>query len=200
MVSLLGSTFADHLMPYFSKEFNRDDVGAWRTTCSRPSMGRAWCATQTFWTPERLLDSDVFDKVKDLGLGATFVDQSQHLRRWLRLAASQGEDAYRVNTVNGVDCFVINDRSAPTRPWYVRQRAILALHDPEARTPLRRLERTASAGADLLLQLGKLRHEEQGGRLRPDHRLDGQPGWIQIVTPDQVTRQQVDIRCSRRQW
>jgi hypothetical protein len=193
VVSVVGSTFADHLMPYFTKEFTRDNVALARDVLST-IYGAGVVSTQTFFTPERLLDADVFDKIKDLGFGATFLDQSQHLRRWFGLAASQGEDAYRVNTVNGVDCFVINDRFSAYRFSTSDGGPSIALRE----ILNRRARSGAWSGQHPQVLTFFYNWEDFGTKSKADgyDRIIGwmaSRGWIEIVTPDQVLRQQVDI-------
>ncbi len=193
VVQLLGSTFADHLMPYFTPDYTADNVALAHEVLSG-IYGQGVVSTQSFWTPERLLDADVLDKVKALGFQATFLDQSQHLRRWFSLAASQGEDAYRINRIRGVDCFVINDRFNAYRFSSTDNGPSIAL-----REILNRRARSGWWGNQHPQVLTLFYNwEEFGDKTKADgyDRIVGwmaSRGWIELVTPDQVLRQQVDI-------
>ena len=44
-----------------------------------------------------------------LGFGYTFIDQTQHVFDWFGRTSSLDNDAYRINSINGVNAFVIND-------------------------------------------------------------------------------------------
>ena len=108
VVTLLGSTFSDHILPYFTKEFNRDNV-----ELADEFLGRIYGfvpKTNTiFWTPERVLDDDVLEKILDVGYGYTLIDQSTHMWQWLGRTTALGDGGYRINQFNGVKCFVMND-------------------------------------------------------------------------------------------
>ena len=106
-VDLLGSTFSDHMLPYFSKPFNRDNV-ALATEFLTNIYGHA-PSSQVFWTPERVSNSDTLDKVNDLGFSYTFVDQMRHLLKWFGRSSAVSSDGYRINQINATKCFVIND-------------------------------------------------------------------------------------------
>ena len=106
-IDLLGSTFSDHILSYFSKAFNRDNV-ALATEFLTIIYGHA-PSGNVFWTPERVSDSGVLDKVHDLGYGFTFIDQMRHVLKWFGRASALGSDGYRLNRINGTTCLVIND-------------------------------------------------------------------------------------------
>lgn len=193
LLDLLGSTFSDHLLPYFTQPFNRDNEALAREVLE-DIYGAGTVSTQTFFTPERLVDHDVLDKVQDLGYRATFIDQSQHLRRWFGLSASQGEDAYRINTINGVDCFVINDRFAGYRYETLDSGPSLAL-----REILNRRARSGYWGNQHPQVVTLFYNWEDFAENSKADAYDTITGWlasrawVQIVTPDQVLRQQVDV-------
>ena len=193
VVRLLGSTFSDHAMPYFTKEFNRDNVSLARDYLSG-IYGAGVVSTSVFYTPERLLDSDVLDKVRDLGFESTFVDQSQHIRRWFGLSASKGEDAYRVNDVNGVHCFVINDTYSDYRYATLDGGPSLAL-----REILNRRARSGWWGSQHPQVITLFYNWEDFTDKTKADAYDAimawlaSRGWVQIVTPDQVVHNEIDI-------
>ncbi len=113
-VHLLASTFSDHLLPYFTPEFNADNVRLAESFLER-IYGARFDAHSVFWTPERVLDSDVLAKIGALGYGATVIDQDSHMWRWFGRDVALGDDGYRLNRINGVSCFVINNYAGQYR-------------------------------------------------------------------------------------
>ncbi len=114
VVYLLGSTFSDHILPYFTKEFNRDNVAL-----ANEVLGQVYGFVQktntVFWTPERVLDGDVLNKISDLGYEYTLIDQMTHMWHWQGRATALGDGGYRINKFNGVNCFVMNDGASQYR-------------------------------------------------------------------------------------
>ncbi len=109
IVDLMGSTFSDHMLPYFTSEYNQDNERLARQYLARiygyaPSAGRT-----VFWAPERLLDADSFGKIKDMSYTFTVLDQNTHMFNWFGRTESLIEAGYRLNEIHGVKCFVIND-------------------------------------------------------------------------------------------
>jgi len=109
IVDLMASTFSDHMLPYFTKSYNRDNE-----TLARSYLGQIYgfspvLSSTVFWAPERLLDVDSFDKITDMGYQYTVFDQNTHMFNWFGRTESLIEAGYRLNEVCGVKCFVIND-------------------------------------------------------------------------------------------
>jgi hypothetical protein len=109
IVDLMGSTFSGHIIPYFTEEFNSDNE-----TLAREFIWDIYGVNidhenAVFWTPERVLDSDVFGKILDIGYGYTVLDQNTHLFNWFGRTESLIDGGYRINDIGGVKCFVIND-------------------------------------------------------------------------------------------
>ncbi len=114
VVSLLGSTFSDHLLPYFSPDFNRDNDALAREFLET-IYGVDIHSNSVFWPPERVLDADVFGKIADLGYNATVVDQDTHLFYWLGRTESLSTGGYQVNRINGTKAFVLNNAASNYR-------------------------------------------------------------------------------------
>ena len=66
-------------------------------------------SNSVFWTPERVLDADVFAKITNMGFRYTLVDQNTHIWNWYGRQVALGDDGYRINRINGVNAFVINN-------------------------------------------------------------------------------------------
>ncbi len=123
VVYLLGSTFSDHALPYFTLDYNRDNE-----SLAREYLERIYDTTidrdfAVFWPPERLLDYDVFAKIRDMGYSFTLCDQDTHLFNWIGRTESLIDGAYRINEFRKVGepggwagrCFVINNLATSYR-------------------------------------------------------------------------------------
>mgnify|MGYP006383422857 CR=1 FL=1 len=69
-------------MPYFTTEYNQDNSALAREFLGS-LYGVSFGSSSVFWTPERVLDADVFSKIQACGYGWTVLDQSTHLFTWL---------------------------------------------------------------------------------------------------------------------
>lgn len=142
-VHLLASTFSDHLLPYFTSDFNADNARLAEEVLAR-IYGVAFDEHSVFWTPERVVDDDVLAKIAAMGYGATVIDQDSHLWHWFGRNAALGDDGYRINRVNEVACFVINNNT---------DRYKYAIHDGGPALSLRALfsRRARSATQDQVI-------------------------------------------------
>jgi len=108
VVSLMASTYSDHILPYFTEAFNSNNVALATETLNRIYECNI-NSNSVFWPPERVLDGDTLGKILDLGFPHTLVDQNTHVWNWYGRQVALGDDGYRINRINGVDCFVINN-------------------------------------------------------------------------------------------
>ena len=108
VVSLMGSTYSDHILPYFTKAFNSNNVALATETLNK-IYGANINSNSVFWPPERVLDGGSFEKILDLGFRYTLADQNTHIWNWYGRQVALGDDGYRINKINGVNCFVINN-------------------------------------------------------------------------------------------
>ena len=186
-MDLLGSTFSDHILPYFSKPYNRDNV-ALATEFLTTIYGRAPSAN-VFWTPERVSDQGVLDKVHDLGYGFTFIDQSRHVLKWFGRSSALASDAYRLNRINDTTCFVINDGLSA----YLLQNDDHGLPLP-LRDLLQHLARSGPNDQVVVLVNNWEDFSNNEAATAYDQNiawLASHP-WIQLVTPDQIAGGQLD--------
>ena len=109
-VALLASTFSDHMLPYFTAPYTADNV-ALATEFLESIYGVDITSNSVFWTPERVLDADVFGKIAGLGFRATVLDQMEHLFRWYGRTAALGTRGFQINRIDGVDTFAINNNA-----------------------------------------------------------------------------------------
>lgn len=132
LIDLTACTFSDHILPYFSDDFNRDNVALAERTLGA-IYGVDFSTNALFWTPERVLEADqgnTFTTIKNLGYRATLLDQNTHLLKWFGRTDSLGDNGYRVNRIHDVLCFAI--QNLPTTYRFVN-------HDNGLNMPLRRL-------------------------------------------------------------
>jgi hypothetical protein len=107
IVDLIGTTFSDHMLDYFPSAYNIDNVGLANGFLTS-IYGHA-PSPNVFWTPERVSDSGVLQKVSELGYNYTFVDQMRHVFKWFGRNSALGGDGYRINQINNTKTFAIND-------------------------------------------------------------------------------------------
>lgn len=137
VISLMASTYSDHALPYFTPAFNRSNVKLASDTLNR-IYGASINSNSVFWAPERLLDGDVFSKIRDAGFRYTLVDQNTHVWNWFGRQIALSDDGYRINKINDVNCFVINNAADGYR---------FATHDSGLAMPMRELfSRRARSG------------------------------------------------------
>ena len=108
LIKLTGSTFSDHLMPYFNLSFNADNISLASEFLST-IYGTNSISSKVLWTPERLIDHNVFSYLTDLNYEYTFIDQSQHLYQWFGIDETTGDNAHRINLINNIKCIPISD-------------------------------------------------------------------------------------------
>jgi len=180
-IDLLGSTFSDHILDYFTSPYNIDNVALANSFLSNiyghpPS-------TLVFWTPERVSDSGVLQKATDAGFNYTFVDQMRHVFKWFGRNSALGTDGYRINQINNTKAFVVND-GVNTQ--------LFANDDNGLPTLLRQLlsRKARDAQQDQVVTFVN-QWEDFGSKTNADNydrniRWLASHPWVQIVTPDQV--------------
>ncbi len=185
-VDLLGSTFSDHILDYFPDAYNADNVALANDVLTQ-IYGTA-PSNKVFWTPERVSDSGVLQKVADLGYQYTFIDQMRHVFNWFGRASALGNDGYRINQINNTKTFVINDSDGP----YLFQNT-----DNGVPTLVRQLlNHKARDGQQDQVVIFENEWDDFATKANADaydkniRWLANHP-WVQIVTPDQIVSNQV---------
>ncbi|MFH0908942.1 MAG: alpha-amylase family glycosyl hydrolase [bacterium] len=189
VLHVFASTFSDHMLPYFTPDYNQDNQ-----VLSKEFLGHIYGVTfdtnSVFWTPERVLDADVFSKILAMGYQYTLVDQDTHLFTWLGRTTSLGDGGYRINRINGVNCFVINNDASNYR---------FQNNDNGLNMPLRGLfNRKARSGTQDQVVTLLSNWEDFGSSTQADAydvniRWIANHPWVQLVAFDDITRQQVDL-------
>ena len=188
MIDLLGSTFADHIISYFPQDFNVANVSLADDFLTNFYAGTH--SSSVFWNPERVTDADTLSEIQSLGFGYTFIDQMRHVRKWFGRNSSLGDDGYRINLVNGVGCFVINDQASTYRFQNTDNGVALSLRDL--------LHRKARSGTQdqvivLFSQWEDFTNKANADAYDKNIRWIANRPWLQLVTPDQIASGAVDL-------
>jgi hypothetical protein len=187
-IELLGTTFSDHMIGYFSNAYNNDN-----TALAAELMQRIYQQTpssQIFWNPERVADGTVFQRIAAMGYSHTFIDQMRHLFVWQGRNTALSDDGYRLNRYHGVTCFVINDQASSFRFQNL---------DNGFPNPWRNLlHRKARSGTQDQVVVIQNWWEELGNSASAavyDRNLcwAANKPWIRIVTPEQIANGEIDI-------
>ena len=189
VVALLASTYSDHVLPYFSLAFNSNNVALATETLNR-IYGAGINSNSVFWPPERVLDAATFAQIAALGFRYSLVDQNTHVWNWYGRTVALGDDGYRINKINGVNCFVINNSANDYR---------FANHDGGLPVPLRELfSRRARSGNQNQVATVFCMWEEFGALAQADaydknlRWLANHP-WMQLVRLDDIAAGEVAL-------
>jgi len=188
VVDLFGSTFSGHILPYFTPEYNQDNEALAREFLEAVYETDIDPDKAMFWTPERVADGDVFNKILDMGYDYTLIDQELHMREWFGRETALGNDGFRINRIHGVNCFIINDLA-------VRFRFDNA--DNGLGLPLRRLlSRKARSGEQQQVVTIMSNWEDFGELAQADAydanlRWIANHQWIRTVTHEQIANGEV---------
>ncbi len=187
-IELMGTTFSDHIIAYFSDEYNQDNKQLADDVMNR--IYGEMPSNRVFWNPERVADGSVFQRISAMGYTHTFIDQMRHLFLWQGRNTALSDDGYRLNRFHGVDCFVINDQASGYRFQNL---------DNGFPGPLRNLTlRKASSGTqDQVIVIQNFWDDfssfASAAAYDKNLRWAANRPWIRIVTPEQIVNQEVDI-------
>ncbi len=186
-VDLISSTFSDHILNYFGNDYNANNVSL-ANNFLKSIYGQA-PSSSVFWLPEQVASDSVLGKVQGLGFGYTFIDQTQHMFDWFGRTASLDDDSYRINKINGMNVFVINDNLGQY------------LFQSEDGGPSALLRQTLNDKARDSEQDQVIVFETTWESFATKANADAYDAnvawmatrpWVQIVTPDQIVNGQVD--------
>jgi hypothetical protein len=195
-IDLLSSTFSDHMLDYFPDAYNNDNVALANSFLTQ--IYGTTPSNKVFWTPERVSDSGVLQKVTDLGFQYTFVDQMRHVFKWFGRSSALGSDGYRINQINNTNVLVIDDSAGPYLfqnndnglPILMRQLLNRKARDPQQDQAVIFVNQWEDFGT-------KANADAYDKNIRW---LANHP-WIQIVTPDQIVSNQVPYNGgANNQW
>jgi len=188
LVSILASTFSDSMLPYMTPDAIQDNEALAREYLET-IYGVDITTNSVFWTPERLLDHDVFTKIAALGFRATVFDQMEHMLTWYGRSDALGTRGYQMNRISGITTFAINNGACDFR--FTNDDGGLSL-------ALRRLfNRKARSDQDQVVTLFS-NWEDFGSKVQADAYdmnlawIANHP-WVQVVTLEDILNGRVDL-------
>ena len=192
VVYLLGSTFSDHVLPYFRSDFCEDNERLARRVLDTVYDTTILRNRAVFWTPERVLDGDVLAKIAAMGYGYTVFDQDTHLRNWYGRTESLIDGAYRLNEFAGstVKAFAINE--IPTSYLFVNNDdgglavAMRALLNRKARSG------TQDQVVTLFTNWEAFQDNDDADAYDENIRWLANRPWTEIVALEQIAADEVD--------
>lgn len=191
-VEILGSTFADHVPKYFPLTFNSANTGlANRFLDAIYGNGSPTTSRQTFWAPERVLDTATLSQIAGMGYSHTFADQGRHFTKWFGRTSALSTDGFRINRVNNVHIFPIHDTTSDY---------LDSTRDGGATLPVRELlSRRARADVQdqlvvLWRDMGDFLNSAKADAYDANVRWLASRPWIRLVTPAQILGGQVAYR------
>ncbi len=188
-ISLVGSTFADHVPRYFLSDFNlanKEVAEKFLDTIygdNQPAASRS-----IFWPSERVLDDESLAMIQAMGYGHTFADQTRHFVKWFGRSSALGTSGYRLNEVNGVKIFPIHDATSDYLDTTLDEGAAL---------PVRQLlsRRARSGTQDQLVVLWRdfddFSSHAKASSYEANVRWLASRPWINLVTAGQIVAGQV---------
>ncbi|QTN33380.1 hypothetical protein HZ994_14000 [Akkermansiaceae bacterium] len=187
-IGLLGTTFSDHMIAYFSNAYNLDNK-----LLADDVLNRIYGdlpSNRVFWNPERVADGSVFQRISAMGYTYTFIDQMRHLFRWQGRNTALSDDGYRLNRYHGVECFVINDQAGS----YRYQNLDNGFPGPWRNLFLRKA-RSGTQDQVLVIQnfWDEFGNFDNAAAYDRNLRWAANHPWIRIVTPEQIVDQEIDI-------
>jgi hypothetical protein len=188
--ALMGGVFSEHILPYFEGT----DVTPTSARLMERILDRIYSAPPpaVFWSPERVLRGSTFADVRAAGYRWTVVDQLNHLMTWYGAPDALSRRGNKINRINGVNCFVINDAADQFKfavsdggTWLPTRRQLLAKaldRDQEQLTLVFDDWEAFSGRSFTSFGVGNDNPDNYDAHLRW---LSNHP-WIQVVTLDDV--------------
>jgi len=106
--AVIWGVYSEHIMPFFEGTMNQDSI-ALNDDYLQSVLGIGPPTDSAlFWIPERVARGRTFADLVATGYRFTILDQIDHLRKWYGAAAEQA-GKYKINRINGVGAFMIND-------------------------------------------------------------------------------------------
>lgn len=191
-VSLLGSTFADHVPKYFLQAFNNANKEVSEQFLDGIyGNGSPAASRSVFWASERVLDTASVDIIKNMGYGYTFADQMRHFLRWFGRSSALSTAGYRINEVNGVKIFPIHDVTSEYLDQTLDGGSSLAV-----RQLLSRRSRSNVQDQVVVLwrDLNDFQSNARASTYDANVRWLASRPWIRVVTAGQIAGNQISYR------
>ena len=185
-INLLGSTFSDHMLKYFTPAFNQSNKALadrfldsiYTTTASR----------EIFWTPERVLDSSTLSQIESMGYQYVFADQMRHFVKWFGRSSALGTDGFRINQVGNVKIFPIHDFTSEYLDQTLDEGSSLAVRQLLSR---RSRSNTQDQVVVLCRDLNDFSSPTRATSYDENVRWLASRPWIRVVTAGQIANGQI---------
>lgn len=105
--SLIGGVLAEHIAPFFETSGVNEASVDLNHKVLQSVYGTP--VPRIYWTPERVIRAATFNDIKSSGYDWTIVDQHNHIWQWYGKDQALSNNGYKINRINGVNCFLIND-------------------------------------------------------------------------------------------
>ena len=187
VVQFTGSTFADHVLPYFPQSYTQENIAD--AAQFMLEMYGAAPSADVLYPPERVLNASALGIIQGCGFSATLVDQTRHIEQWFGRASSLSNEGYRINLINGVKMLVISDQASGFR---------FQSTDGGLGTSLRQLfsRKARSTVQDQVVILhsewSDFTNKTQADAYDMNIAWMASHPWVQLVTPQQIIAGQVD--------
>ncbi len=188
VLEMVASTFADAPMSYYDQDLLADSVA--RADAMLAGIYGNAPSSSVLWIPERIIDDGVLTKVSGLGFSHVFMDQFRHIQDRFGRSSALLDDGYRVNRINGLNTFVINDQASAFR-FQTTDNGL----DINLRKLASRKARSGEQHQMLILysDLSDFRTKANADAYDADVAWLASRPWIELVGPDQVANGEVDL-------
>ncbi len=105
--ALIGGVLADHIAPFFEGSGVNETSVRWNHDTLEAIYQVA--VPRIYWTPERVIRGATFEDIKSSGYGWTVLDQHSHIWQWYGKHDALSKRGYKIQRINGVQCFLINE-------------------------------------------------------------------------------------------
>jgi len=185
-INLLGSTFSDHMLKYFTPAFNQSNKALadrfldsiYNTTASR----------QIFWAPERVLDSSTLSQIESMGYQYIFADQMRHFVKWFGRSSALGDSGFRINQVGNLKIFPIHDFTSEYLDQTLDEGSSLAVRQLLSR---RSRSNTQDQVVVLSRDLNDFSSPSRATSYDANVRWLASRPWIRVVTAGQIANGQI---------
>jgi hypothetical protein len=187
-VEMIGTTFADAPLPYFSQSWLNDNVALSNRTLT--AIYGTPPSNKAFWIPERVIDETSLSKAAGAGFTHVFADQFRHILDRFGRQSALLDDGYRINRINGLNTIVINDQASD-----FRFRNTDGGLDSNLRQLISRKARSGEQHQLLVLFSGWSDFSNKANADAYDANVEwlASRPWIELVGPDQVAQGEVDL-------
>ncbi|MBP5786897.1 MAG: hypothetical protein J6Y19_03665 [Kiritimatiellae bacterium] len=195
-LSLLGSTYSDHILRYFGNDFNAANEAAARAVLNAfyGDGENDVVSKKVLWSPERVGDSLTFRKIAAMGYEATVIDQTPHLLEWFGREKALGNAAYKIQRFWAYDTEATRNDGAGLKAFVLSSAADNFRYqntDSGLAEDLRHLFLRRAKDGDVAISSIFYRMEDFAETANADGydlslRWIANHPWIQVVTLDQA--------------